>query len=254
MFIGVVPMILALAGYLQGSERDQGQVFFLLAGALAILAILTLYAGGLSLWYLFAAMPGASAIRAMTRIILVFLFPIAYFCAVAIDTLIAARMWGAKALFAMLIPLFLLEASSLTPYVSPKAEWRSRVEQKRKLVPDTLSNNSILFFAQTGGPFFADELDALWVALLEGYPTLNGYSGLYPPRYRSTYGDDCSEVPRRILSYAAFRGDEGDATYRELMRRVVPIGFAGCDQAWWMRPPAYSAAYEFLPIALNFWV
>jgi len=48
-------------------------------------------------------------------------------------------------------------------------------------------------------------------------------------------------LPRRVLSYLAFTGRRGDKeAYLNLLRRVVPIGFVGCDEGWLAAPPSIS--------------
>ena len=99
MFIGAVPMFLAFMGYILGSKDENGIAFTLLSSSSATLIILTLYLGGFSLWYLAGKLPLASAIRAITRIILVFLFPAGYLAAVSIDHFCAYSEWMKKIVY-----------------------------------------------------------------------------------------------------------------------------------------------------------
>jgi hypothetical protein len=243
MFIGVVPLILAIGGFLVGRGNKNGIAFTLLGGSLAILILLTLYVGGFSLWYFFSNFPLFSAIRAMSRIILVLLFPVAFLCAVAVDRLRAQSNWGQKILFIIFIPAMLFEFSAISLYVSPKAEWRNRLAFIESVIPNEIQQNPILFSAQQEGQFDADELDAMWIGLRHGWPTLNGYSGLIPPAYSIEYGNDCGELPRRIISYLNFVGENGNATaYRKLVNRVVPIGLSGCNPDWLINPPLFTSS------------
>ena len=230
LFIGVVPMLLALMGYLVGKPKYAGFAYSVVGPAFVALIVLTLSMGGMSLWYLLANFPLASAIRAMTRIILVLLFPIAFFCALGIDHLGQRTLWGKKLILVLLLPAFLFEASATTVSRSPKAEWRSRIEHLDSSVPAVLPAKSILFFAQQAEPFFAQELDAMWVAMRRGVPTLNGYSGGYPPGLMIQYGRDCLELQSRVRGYLRFTGKENDSdAYTEMVRRIVPIGFDNCE-------------------------
>ncbi|WP_047549806.1 hypothetical protein [Methylotenera sp. G11] len=251
MFVGAVPMLLAIGGYLLGRRQNTGLAFPLLSGSLALLLVLTLSIGGVSLWYVFSKLPLASAIRAMTRIILVFLFPVAFLGAVAIDRLkarlITKPVWRRMALFVM-VPLLVFEFAATAPVVSSKAEWRHRLEAREQAMPTGLPPGAILFYAQAGDIFYADEIDAMWVALNHGLPTLNGYSGLYPPGYSVEFGNDCAELPLRIRQYLGFTGQlDNKKAYQDLMHRIVPVGFTGCDADWLADRPytvasrAYSA-------------
>jgi len=245
MFVGAVPMLLTISGYLLGRRQYTGLAFPLLSGSLVLLLVLTLSIGGVSLWYVFSKLPLASAIRAMTRIILVFLFPVAFLGAVAIDRLSlrlrAKPNWRRMALL-MVIPLLLFEFSAIAPGGSSKAEWRHRLETSEQAMPADLPSGSILFYAQVGDVFYADEIDAMWVALNHGLPTLNGYSGLYPPGYSVEFGNDCAELPQRVRQYLGFIGQlDNKEAYLDLMHRIVPVGFSGCDADWLADSP-YTAA------------
>jgi len=242
MFVGIVPLLLAIAGVWVGCSKNSHQAFPLLGGALGLLILLTLYVGGFSLWYVFSKFPLASAIRAMSRIILVFLFPVAFLSAIAVDKLRVQAYWGRIILFVVLIPALVFEFSALSLMSSPKAVWRDRVIAADSALPNNLPQHAILFFAQGKGPFYADEIDAMWVGLMRGIPVLNGYSGVFPPDYLLEYDNDCTELPRRIQSYLNFSGQKENAeAYLKLMKRIVPIGFIGCNPDWFIKSPSHTS-------------
>lgn len=241
MFIGAVPFLLAIIGFLFGNKNNNGVAYSLLTTSLASLMILTLFMGGVSLWFLFIKFPLASAIRAMTRIDLVLLFPAAYLAAVAIDYLCNRAQWASRLVLAIVIPVMIFEFSATTPVLSTKREWRERLSENESAFPKQLPPDSIVFFAQSAGPFYATELDAMWVAIKHGVRTINGYSGMPPPNVSMDYKNDCTELPKRILSYLKFIGHQDDkSAYLDLMRRVVPIGFTGCDDQWLKSIPEIS--------------
>jgi hypothetical protein len=243
MFIGMVPLALALAGFFSGSRAKNGATFTLMTGMLGIAFVLTLYIGTFSIWYLFHKLPLASAIRAMTRLDQAFLFPIAYLSVIAIDNFRVRYSWSTKVIFALILPLFVTEAAMTSMNTSTKESWRLRVSQLDDFVPKNLPDNSILFFAQHSDPPFADELDAMWVSLLHGKKTMNGYSGFFPPNYDYEFGRDCSQLPKRVLSYLKFSHQADNvAAYRELMSRIVPIGFNNCDPSWLQTPPNITSS------------
>lgn len=248
MFIGAVPMFLAFMGYIFGSKDKNGIAFILISFSLAALIIITLYLGGFSLWYLIAKLPLASAIRAITRIVLVFLFPAAYLAAVAIDHICSFphSKWMKKIIYLIIIPAMIFEFSAISAPLSAKKEWRQRLTEKEAVFPKQLPNKSIIFFAQSGkDQFFTNELDAMWVALMHGAKTLNGYSGLLPPGFNLKYGDDCKELPRRISSYLSFSGHRNNKeAFLSLIKRVIPIGFQGCDKSWMTVPPLFTTTHQ----------
>jgi hypothetical protein len=233
MFMGAMPMLLAVIGLLVGARKGNARTFAVMAGVLFGLIILTLYVGGFSLWYVLHQLPLASAIRVMTRLDQVLLFPVAYLVVLAIDYLRDKWRWGGRLVVLVIFPLLLLEFAATSMYVSNKTEWHDRLSIIEATVPPGIKPDSILFFAQRQGPSFADELDAMWVSLKHGVKTLNGYSGFSPPGYTSEYGKDCAELPRRVTSFMSFAEISDDENaYRELMRKIVPVGLEGCDPAW----------------------
>lgn len=258
MFIGLFPLMLAMAGLIVGSKEKNGLNYILITGMLVITIVITLHVGGVSLWYFLHQLPLASAIRAMTRLDQAFLFPVAYLAAISVDKLKLKFQWGGKAVFVLILPLLITEASMTSMSVSSKESWRLRSSVLEAVVPENLSDNSILFFAQRSGPPYADELDAMWASLRNGKKTMNGYSGLFPPDYDYEFGGDCSQIPRRVLSYLRFSNQSDDViAYREFISRIVPMGFHNCDVDWLTNPPSISKIdrvykpEEFQAISLN---
>lgn len=242
MFVGMVPLLLALCGLVVGLRSTERQRVLLLGGSLLVAIAATLYIGGYSLWYLFHKLPLASAIRAMSRFDLAILFPVAYLAALAIDWL-RARIGGKSLILFVLFPLVVFEFSSTNIDVSSKTVWRQRLSQADARIQQLLSKDAILFMSQRSDSFSSDELDAMWVALRRGVKTLNGYSGGLPPGFAVEYGDDCAEAPRRVIAYMTFKHAATDVSlYKALMSRVVPVGFAGCDTKWFSGPPPLTAA------------
>lgn len=238
MFMGAMPILLVAVALFAGVRGGNAHTRAVMVGVLFGLIFLTLYVGGFSFWYVMHKLPLASAIRVMTRLDQVLLFPVAYLVVLAIDYLRDKWRWGGRLVVLVILPLMLLEFAATSMYVSNKAEWRDRLSHIEASVPQGIKQDSILFFAQRQGPYYADELDAMWVSLLHGVDTLNGYSGFSPPGYAIEYKNDCVELPRRIISFMSFAKIKHDADgYRDFMRRIVPVGFEGCDPAWIARIP-----------------
>ncbi|NVK01960.1 MAG: hypothetical protein HWE12_10495 [Oceanospirillaceae bacterium] len=233
MFIGAIPFFLALMGFIIGSRSRNGATFTLMTGMLAVAIVLTLNVGGYSLWYLLHKLPLASSIRVMTRLDQAFLFPVAYLAVIGLDYFRNRYSWATKSILIFVLPMLIVEAAMTTMGTSTKDSWRQRFSTLDAIVPKELPDNSILFFAQRSGPPYADELDAMWVSMKLNKETLNGYSGLLPPEYDYEYGSDCAQIPKRVLSYLKFSNQSDNiAVYRDLMSRIVPLGFTNCDSAW----------------------
>jgi hypothetical protein len=178
-------------------------------------------------------LPLFSAIRALSRIILLFLFPLSLFLAATVDRILKNNQINRRYFLLFISMPLLLEVSAVNATTTLKEEWKARTALEANLLPKSMPLNPILFFAQRTSSFEQEELDAMRVAQEKDLSTLNGYSGALPHHFRAQYGDDCAEYPRRILLYLEFIGQsESNDAYTELAQRVAPIGFVGCDETW----------------------
>jgi hypothetical protein len=226
IFIGLMPLLLTILGIFYGILILRSQTFFIIFGSLLMLVALTLNLYGWSLWGYLVNLPLFSAIRAVTRIILVSLFPIAYLSGLIFDR----QFKHSKTIACIVILLLIVEASLIKINSSSMIEWRQRVAKVMEEVPHPLDPRSILFFAQRGGGLnIIEEIDFMWASLNLGVPTLNGYSGMVPPGYGNNYGVNCDEITRRIAAYVQFmKPDNPQSTSEGLISRIVPIGFGIC--------------------------
>jgi hypothetical protein len=239
MFIGLMPLLLALLGLFVAFKTAKPRIIYLMITSTGLIMLITLYVGNVSLWYLFHWLPLASAIRAMTRFDQVILFPVAVLAVLSIDYLRASMHRLSAALAIMVIlALSIYEIRQYTPGSSAKSEWRSRMAAAEAayvdMGPADLANDAVIFIAQRDGPFYADELDVMWLSLARNVTTMNGYSGNAPAGASLHFRDDCSEISRRIVGYQdLFPEGDLDNQYRRLISRVVPIGFGNCDPQMW---------------------
>jgi hypothetical protein len=165
----------------------------------------------------------------MSRIDQAMLFPLGYLAMTAVNK-IETKPNGLKFIWLAIIPLMLIEFSFVNMPTSPKSDWRARILNLEQILPRDIPKDNAVFFGPRGGPFYADEIDVMWVSLTNHVKTMNGYSGIYPPHYSIEYGVACSEIPKRVEAYVKFSGTEERADkYEELMQKVIPIGFVGCD-------------------------
>ena len=228
MFVGIIPALLAAAGFFIVVTRARTQTGLAIAGSLVLMVILTLNVAGYSIWSYLYGLPLASAIRVLSRIDQVLLFPIGYLAGIAIDRLWRSRP-AAKAAVGVLVVVLIAEAAMVSMPRSAKAEWRARMAVIDAVYPKGLPASSIVFIAQRGAPV-THEIDVMWAALRHRNLTLNGYSGLWPQGFSYQYGADCDEILRRVLSYGNFaKQPDPAAAYRALLNRIVPVGFPGCD-------------------------
>jgi len=231
-FIGIIPLVLFFASFFI-SKDQQKLSFCIIGGALLVVMACTFKVGEFSLWEYFSKLPLLNSMRAVSRIILVLLFPIAFLCSLSIQRLAESKNVISKVLIFLLFIGVIGESISSNNYAAfTKAEWRSRLQNAELRLPKDLPPNAILFFAQKADAPHIAELDAMWVSMNQVKPTLNGYSGNFPPGYLYEFGSDCSEMPRRVMSYLSFTKQLNTASYSELMHRVVPIGFDNCQLEW----------------------
>ena len=230
MFVGLIPIMLAIYGAVFGwrcAKREASYVLIL--GTLILVIGITLCIGGWSAWYLLHKLPLFSAIRAMTRIDLVILFIVGYLCSLAIDRISLLRNVVAIPMIVVLFVLAIVEFSNIGMPVSTKQSWRDRISEAEKNLPTGLIKGDVVFMAQRGGPPYADELDVMWIAMERGLKTMNGYSGNYPPGYLYDYGSNCDEAPKRIASYSSFSQRTNDSNiFNDAAIRIHLIGFDHC--------------------------
>jgi len=227
MFVGLLPLLLAVLALLRPAPATH-RLSVLAASALAVLVAFTLCIDGHSIYLWFAQAPGANAIRAVSRIILAMLLPVAVLCAGGIDTLLysrsgARRAWqyGAAGVLAVLaVGETLTIRLGSTPFTAHEA----RLAQVLSRLPASLPANAVIFVPLQSTPNWKWDLDGMAAGQALGRPTLNGYSGNAPGGYAGTWtGDACGEAYTRIAAAVELNPDEvfsADA----LARRVVIAG------------------------------
>jgi hypothetical protein len=220
MFVGAAACLLAIVGFARSASP-----WLRVSGiAPALLVILTLNVFGHSLYGLVEQLPLASAIRAMSRICLVMVFPLGLLAGAGLDRLVvASRRPVGTALATVLVILLLLECATFQTGRVPLTVWRDRLAMRMAETPRTLAADAIVFVPrQPNEPLFMTELDGMGVGQLRGRNTLNGYSGNSPPGFGETT-DPCDDLIDRLTSYARFMKLD-IAHVDELARRVVPVG------------------------------
>lgn len=261
LFIGLVPMTLLLISlFIKKNKFGLTRVVFFASLILTILITLK-FGQQTSLWEFIAKLPLLDSLRAMGRIILVLLFPIAYLCAIVVQSIEKnpGKIFHFL-IFSIFFGLLVETMASNQGVVVPKSEWRARIADEKKRLPDNIPADAILFFAQREGEGanHLDELDAMWVSMALSKPTFNGYSGNFPPGYQLNFGKNCLELPRRVISYLNFKKQLNAENYSELIQRVLPIGFQNCQKEWFLDRPNISSsikpytAEEFRNLSINF--
>jgi hypothetical protein len=215
------------------------------------LVALTLMAFHLTLYRLVYALPGLGAIRAVTRIIVVLLFPVAMVCAVGVDALLerarelqTARRGAAvamRAALAVLLAGVVLEAVLIRHIATRKAGWQSQLTTMQaaldamhlpSMPPAPPDARPVLFVPlRPGELYFYAELDGMMLAQQNGFATLNGYSGNMPPGI--DLSTDGASAANRLLAYFNFLGIADESRARALAARVLVWNGRGFEHLQW---------------------
>ncbi len=251
LFIGVVPFfLLALGCLLAVTTRRRQAVQVMIIVIAIILASITLY-NGLSLYYKFAEITNFTAVRALTRIVLVLLFPVAFVAAAGFEALsVRLQRRGCRAVSTLLVVLLVLEIVSVTHGTSSKKEWQQRA---RHLTDQVIGNHgkkpSLLFVTRAAALPGADELvelDAMHAAQNLGIETINGYSGFEPSALTAL--DHCDTAFGRLIGGLATISSTTPFDYQSKAGQLMVLGRTPCDPMWYISPPG-KRSYTTGPLA-----
>jgi hypothetical protein len=249
MFPGLAAVIpLAWFAFSRRARASQTLAVPMLA-AVGILFVFTLDVAGHTLYWLIYEVPGFSAIRGVTRVILVMMLPLAALLGMLIDDLAASRPQGR--LIGVVLSGFLIAECSLIGFhppgvldrfSSPTAIWRDHLEAIESRLPRRVPPQAIL--ANTGGQ--ADD-DAVVVAGVLGIRTLNGYSGNYPPSWKPM--ETCADVAANIRAGRHFLAEHELPPRSITADQLLLVGFGPCDPVPLARDPVLDLGrkYQFAP-------
>lgn len=181
--------------------------------------------------YLFS-IPGILSIRAVTRLILIQGLPVAILVALACETLISSLnknnyFWRA-ACIAILATLLSLEVIFFDHIKTPNAIWTERLDRLSVLLPKPIPAGSVLFVDNSGKEaWYFTEVDAMVLAQDLGIPTINGYSGKFPPGHDHQSLNSCIPYIARVQYYGKFH-HLTEASMNELMTHIIQISPSTC--------------------------
>lgn len=231
LFLGVLPaclLVLALPGLFSRRAVESRRLAAGAALAFVALLLFTLNVRGFSPYLHLIFLPGVSAIRAVTRIVLVLLFPAALAIACGITQLQQgiARKRGIVPALIVAVLLVVLVVVEQTMDAASASRWTKQQCQQRvaALVAEVLQHDPAarLFVdvrANGQGSSWEEDrqhLTAMAAAQVLGIPTLNGYSG-WSPRGWSAF--------QRWEDYAAWKAAVVDRVSEAKLRKRVP-GYA----------------------------
>lgn len=172
--VGFLTIALSLAGLI--AERKRRSVRLLLVVSISLVLVTSKYAGGATPWtYVYGLMPGADALRAVGRIGMFSLVPFSIGIAFLAQRLLDRRRYWLLGLATLICVVE--QASVIRSY--DKLEMRERISRISALLPASCN----AFYLTGAGSEIgrSGHVEAMWVELVTGKPTVNGHSGNYPP-------------------------------------------------------------------------
>lgn len=191
------------------------------------LVIGTLVVGGVSLYQVIGNLPGASAVRAVTRGVLVCLFPIGLIIGRVVEHLKDKPMGpiSSKAVVGALL-LFVVGDSLLAEKASSSSrEWDKRVKAVEVLMKDWNKESILVVSADT--PVSLENFDAMLTAQKLGIKTLNGYSAFFPVGWKPMA--TCGDVMEVISASETFYRKKFNKPTPLQQDRLVCVGFPEPD-------------------------
>ncbi|MBU3604167.1 hypothetical protein ICE89_06705 [Polynucleobacter sp. AP-Kaivos-20-H2] len=244
LFLGVGVVIFLLLGTLfcwtskttQNSHPNQIQIQ---AGKIACIALITLFFGTLmygvgSIWMSLTIIPGLNAIRAVTRIILIMVFPVSIMVAIACEKLYYSETFNTDAKKTCLIIgtaiLLCSETVLFQNSRTPIEAWSQRIHILENGLEAPLNRDHILFVVKDEAKlgYELPEVDAMVFAQDRGIPTINGYSGKFPPGNDHNPIERCISAQERLSSYAKFTKVESNSTIVTLMKKIITTPNISC--------------------------
>jgi hypothetical protein len=250
LFLGFAPLLLSLWAILMVRSpaiARRRQLLLQCLATLAMLILVTLCIGDLSLYRIAAALPGVSSIRAVTRIVLVMLLPVAVMAAIGVEHLL--RLRGVRWFVPGLIVLVLsLETLAFKPTHTPITQWHDRLTPlSAALAGSAVPNDAVLYLSgRAAEPFYLPELDAMMFAQERKMATLNGYSGNAPPGYVPSA--PCTTPALRIYALKPTILAKQGITPEALLAKTRWISFDKCPLPY---PPVDAAPLPSKEVATH---
>ncbi len=193
MFVGfgVLAIILfGIASLFSTSSKHTWRLGVVSVIGVAVVCAVTLDIGGFSFYRIITWLPGTNAIRAVTRVIVLLLLPMAVLSAIGAEYIVRLANSARPVIgrVATLVPVVLLGVISIETITyrggsTPVSAWRERQNILASRLPSVINRGSVLWFRgelQEPNERLFIPLDAMIVAQDLQLATVNGYSGSAP--------------------------------------------------------------------------
>lgn len=140
---------------------------------------------GLSLWNIvYEVVPGASVIRAVTRIWTIAYFYLLIAVIVWLDSFLKNKYFTKKAYLLIVSIVFLIVVSEQFRLNLPSFEKAGIIKTQSAISELIKDKCDVAYLAlNPENPFYVDQLSAMWAGIQANIPVVNGYSGNVPPGY-----------------------------------------------------------------------
>ena len=195
--IGLLTSVAVFVGLFRARERPFVRILFLSALAVAFCTSFLSHEIHWCRWY-FHHFPGAYGVRVVARVGLLMLLPASVGLALFVQRLQGTRpAWVVLGIAALVV---LEQGRALPSY--DKAEARAYIQSLARRIPPGCE---IFFMTPERGSTGKYNLDAMWVQLRTGVPTVNGYSGNQPPGWPFVNMSMVTEEEERTVKVALTR-------------------------------------------------
>jgi hypothetical protein len=248
--VGVLSFFVVGLGSIFTASKEENRLVRSALATIIVLVLLTTMFGDYSAYYFLTYIPGFDSIRAVTRISIVTMFPVALVAAEGARALMSTlpRTPSVVALL-LFLTISVLEILMIEKPGFPIDEAERRisaiVEEARRLSAG--KTDPILSLVEDWELPYMNHLDAMLAAQRLGWPTSNGYSGNGPPGYQYKLNGSSQAVLFDAYEQWHAVHDAGpDFKAADLLSRDVLIGSSACSgaMATFGPPPPYDFARQ----------
>ena len=187
---GYVTTLMAIIGLWVRRREPLARICLCVASV--VLLLVMRWPGGFTLWrWVFEVLPGANAIRAMTRISVPILLIVGY--GVAASLSLITRKWGTLPA-ALLAGLMAFEQGQ-TQLKFDRLVPAARSQAIAGIIPDGCQTFFYTGTIDGDQSIMRNQIDAMWAGLYTSVPTVNGYTGYLPPGWWETVAGAMGESP-----------------------------------------------------------
>jgi hypothetical protein len=220
LFVGGAVIGLLVLGLVWRFQSPRKKIAALFLWALGLLILLTICVDRFSLFIFLWILPGFNSIRAVSRIILVLMWPLALYSAVVIDACLAAKKKILTLGITLLVVFLVAESVFYTHYTTSKASAQARIIALQEHIPSNIPQDPVLFVMNSREEnWYLTEVDAMLLSQDLGWPVMNGYSAFIPPGYGPS--TDPGQVIARLEAYMQFSNLIDPLYLNDLPGRVV---------------------------------